>query len=186
MIDFRKARYVKSAPSLLEKPDNRSAILFLGRSNVGKSTLINNLTGQKIAYSSKKAGKTKTLNYFLIEDKFYLVDAPGYGSTGFATMNTIAFAKSVESFVSDKTLRGIVLLMDLRHELGKDDVAFLKYLQGTGVPLIYVFTKTDKMNQKELSFAKRWAKENGLEDVIYSNNDIKSLLPLKGAIAKLI
>jgi GTP-binding protein len=80
MIDFRKVRFIVSAPSLKEKPlDGKPALLFVGRSNVGKSTLINSLCAQKIAFSSKKAGKTKLLNYFLVDDTFYLVDAPGYG-----------------------------------------------------------------------------------------------------------
>jgi GTP-binding protein len=77
MIDFKKVRFIISAPSLTEKPkDGKPALLFVGRSNVGKSSLINLLTGQKIAFSSKKAGKTKLLNYFLIDEAFYLVDHP--------------------------------------------------------------------------------------------------------------
>lgn len=185
MINFRKARFVTSAPSLKEKPkDEKPAVLFIGRSNVGKSTLINTLTGQKIAFSSKKAGKTKMLNYFDIDDRFYLVDAPGYGSTIYANISTINFAKMMESYVKERSLKGIVLLLDLRHELGEDDVAFLNYLKNCGKPLLYVITKCDQMNQSGLSASKRLAGKYGVLDPIYSFGDLKSLEPLKGRIEK--
>ncbi|MDO5330207.1 MAG: ribosome biogenesis GTP-binding protein YihA/YsxC [Bacillota bacterium] len=187
MIDYRKARYIISAPSPSKAPkDGKPSILFIGRSNVGKSTLINSLTGQKIAYSSKKAGKTKLLNYFLIDDSFYLVDAPGYGSTIYANLSTINFAKMMEEYAKDNFLRGIVLLLDLRHPLGEDDKKFLSYLQSLGKPLIYVVTKADLLNQSELSKAKRLAGEYGIPEAIYSKGDKASLDSLKGKIAKLV
>ncbi|OPZ36566.1 MAG: putative GTP-binding protein EngB [Tenericutes bacterium ADurb.BinA155] len=183
MIDFRKVRFIVSAPSLKEKPkDGKPALLFVGRSNVGKSTLINSLCAQKIAFSSKKAGKTKLLNYFLVDDAFYLVDAPGYGSTIYANLSTINFAKMMEDYVQEPSLKAIVFLSDLRHEPGKDDVAFITYLQKTGVPLINVLTKCDQMNQKELGAALKMAKTLGLKNPILSKNDLRSLDPLKAAI----
>jgi GTP-binding protein len=185
MIDFKKVRFIISAPSLTEKPkDGKPALLFVGRSNVGKSSLINLLTGQKIAFSSKKAGKTKLLNYFLIDEAFYLVDAPGYGSTLYANLSTINFAKMMEDYVKEPSLKAIVYLLDLRHEPGKDDQEFIRYLKRCGVPLIPVITKGDLMNQKETAAALKMAASLGLKDAILSKGKAASLDPLKSAIAK--
>ncbi|MCQ2742282.1 MAG: ribosome biogenesis GTP-binding protein YihA/YsxC [Bacilli bacterium] len=183
MIDFKKARFIVSAPTLKEKPaDGLPSILFCGRSNVGKSTIINNLCGQRLAFSSKKPGKTKLLNYFLIDDSFYLVDSPGYGSTQYATLTTINFAKMMEDYVKEPSLKAVVLLLDLRHMPGKDDQAFIRYLQRCGVPLIYVLTKCDQMNQKELNEARKIAEKIGITDYVISRGDIRSLDSLKGKI----
>ena len=142
-LNFHNAHYVLSAPSLKQAPkDGLPHVLFVGRSNVGKSSLINALCSSKLAFSSKKAGKTKLLNYFL-------VDSPGYGKTSYANLTTIQFSKMMEDYVKDKSLKAIVLLSDLRREPGQEDKAFLSYLLSTGIPVIGVLTKMDKMNQSE-------------------------------------
>lgn len=187
MIDFRKATYVKSATKPEEGPkDSLPWILFCGRSNVGKSTLINGLTGQKIAFSSKKAGKTKLLNYFLVDDSFYLVDSPGYGSTAYANFTTINFAKMMEGSLREKRVKAVVLLVDLRREAGKDDVSFFRYLEDSGVPLVTVITKCDLMNQSARSQAKRWAGEYGLSEPIFAAADSSSYLEVRRRIATLL
>ncbi len=186
MIDFRKAKFVTSALSLKDAPkDQTPCVLMVGRSNVGKSSLINGLLSQKIAFSSKKAGKTKLLNYFLIDSRFYLVDAPGYGSTGYATMSTINFAKMMEDCVADKRYVLFVLLLDLRRELGKDDLQFLSYLQKSGKPLLIVLTKCDLMNQSALHQAKKRALEAGIkeEEIMLSDLSSKSLVKIRSGIA---
>lgn len=184
MINFKKARFVISAPSLNEKPkDNLPSIMLVGRSNVGKSTLINALLGQKIAFSSKKAGKTKLLNYFLIDDKFYLVDTPGYGSTLYANLTTINFAKMMEDYVKEPSLKAIVLLLDFRHEPGKDDDAFVKYLRNTGVKIIPVMTKMDTMNQSQKHQAKQIAKKYGFDNAIESDLSPRVIESIRSAIA---
>jgi GTP-binding protein len=86
MINFHDAHYVISCPDYSYRPkDDFPEVVFLGRSNVGKSSLINALCGAKIAFASKKAGKTRYLNYFLLDKKYYLVDAPGYGFTHYGS-----------------------------------------------------------------------------------------------------
>ena len=142
---------------------------MVGRSNVGKSTLINGLLGQKVAFSSKKAGKTKSLNFFLVDDSFYLVDSPGYGSTNFATMSTVQFSGLMEEALPSRLVRAICLLLDLRREPGKDDIAFIRYLETFGKPIVVVLTKTDQMNQSALAKAKATAKNLGFEKVLLSD-----------------
>lgn len=183
-IDFRKVRFVTSSVDLKGRPgDAYPEVLVVGRSNVGKSSLINALVGQKIAFSSKKAGKTKLLNFFLIDERFYLVDSPGYGSTGFATMNTISFSKMMESYYGDKRLKAIVLLVDFRREMGEDDLAFLRYLEGFPCELICVGTKSDMMNQKERALAKKRAASAGIGEIVFSDLSSASLSSIRASIA---
>lgn len=187
MISFKKAQFVISAPSLKERPrDGKPAVLLVGRSNVGKSTLINSLCSQKIAFSSKKAGKTKLLNYFLIDDSFYLVDAPGWGSTLFANLTTINFAEMMEDYMKEDSLKAILLILDLRHEPAKDDASFLGYLRKSGVPLIYVLSKADLMNQKERAQAEKYAVSLGIKNPIFSYNNPDSAAKIRSEISHAI
>ncbi|MCR5348309.1 MAG: ribosome biogenesis GTP-binding protein YihA/YsxC [Bacilli bacterium] len=181
--DFRKTDFVTSCTRVADHPkDGLPAVLLLGRTNVGKSTMINALTGKKLAFSSKKAGKTKLLNYFLVDSKFYLVDTPGYGSTSYATMNTIFFAGMVEEYAKEKSLKSIVLLLDLRREPGEDDKKFIRYLSGLGIPLITVLTKVDQMNQSALHKAKTMVTSLGVGDVLLSDLREASLQKIRSAI----
>lgn len=188
MIDFKKASYTLSLPSILLRPkDGLPSILFIGRSNVGKSTLINSLTGQNhLAFSSKKAGKTKLLSFFLIDDTFYLLDAPGYGKTLYANVSTINFAKMMEEYIEEPSSKGIVYLLDLRHPLGEEDLSFLHYLQKSKLPLVYVVTKVDTMNQKEKAMAQKLAREYQIPNPIYSDGKKNSIEEIKKAITSLL
>ena len=184
MIEFKKARFTISAPSASSCPkDGLPCILMVGRSNVGKSTLLNGILGQKIAFASKKAGKTKLLNFFLVDEKMYLVDAPGYGSTSFATMSTIHFASMMEECLKLPSFKAVCLLLDLRREPGKDDLAFYQYLKDSGKPIIAILTKVDTMNQSELSLAKKRAEAMGLSQYLLSDSKGKSIEKIRLAIA---
>ena len=160
MINFKKATFIKSAPSYKEGPlDILPEIIIVGKSNVGKSSLINALTDNKsLAKTSSTPGATKLLNYFKIDDKFYLVDAPGYGYTKHGTKHVDSFAKMMEDYFKYKEIKGVVLLFDGRIKLSETDIDFYSYLKDKNVPLIIVFTKVEKMNQKEsfifISFVK--------------------------------
>lgn len=157
MIDFSKATFIKSAPTLLDKPlDNYPEVLFVGRSNVGKSSLINALTKRKkLAFTSSKPGYTKLLNYYLIDNKFYLVDAPGYGYTSSGSKHLDAFSKMMESYFQNPHLSLVVLLLDSRRTPNEDDLSFVEFLKVSNIKFVIVMSKIDKLNQSETSRMKK-------------------------------
>lgn len=171
MIDFRKVKFVISAPTYLMGPgEHKDEVVFLGKSNVGKSTLINSLVGQKIAFSSKKAGKTKLLNYFLVDDSFYLVDAPGYGYTEYGSKEDQSFSDMMEGYFQNKYLKAACLLVDARRGIKDDEKTMLKYLRDLNLPYIVVFTKADQCKQGELLALKKEAERRELPFVYFSKN----------------
>ena len=184
-IDFRNTVFVTSSDSVKARPkEGFPEVLLVGRTNVGKSTIINALTGKKLAYSSKKAGKTKLLNYFLVDSKLYLVDSPGYGSTSYATMNTIFFAGMMEDYMKERSLKAIYVLLDLRRDLGQDDLKFLDYLKHSGKPVRAILTKMDQMNQSAKAKALKVASTLGFDEVLQSDLSPKALEGIRGSIAR--
>jgi GTP-binding protein len=167
MIDFSRVTFIKSAPTVKDRPGaTLPEIVFVGRSNVGKSSLINALTGHAVAKISSKPGKTVLLNYYNVDDKFYLVDAPGYGYTISGTRHIEAFASMMEDyFINNKSLKGIVFLIDARHAPSQDDQAFHEFLIQTGLPYAIVYTKVDKVSQKETAAFKKALSETGFDRV---------------------
>ncbi|HAV19524.1 MAG TPA: YihA family ribosome biogenesis GTP-binding protein [Firmicutes bacterium] len=160
-LNFSRVQFIKSAPRVADKPTPAlKELVFVGRSNVGKSSLINLLTGHPIAKVSGKPGKTIFLNYFSVDDKFYLVDAPGYGYTASGSRHTTNFSQMMEEYFKDNVnLKGVILLLDSRHTPSSDDLAFYSFVKKTNYPLVIVLTKTDKLNQKEAaSFLKETAR----------------------------
>lgn len=169
MIDFRLAHYILSAPDYSFRPkDQKPEVVMLGKSNVGKSTLINLLTGQKLAYSSKSAGKTKLLNYFLIDDSFYLVDSPGYGYTAYGGKEDENFAAMMEGYFKNPLLEGAVVLLDIRRLAHEEDLSMISYLKEEGVPFLVVYTKSDKANQSIKAKARKEALNLGAKEVLYT------------------
>lgn len=157
MINFRKASFIKSAPTYLEKPEkNLPEILFVGKSNVGKSSLINAIANNKnLAFTSSKPGYTKLLNYYEVDDTFYLVDAPGYGYTISGNKHLDSFGKMMEGYFLNPNLKGVVFIIDSRHKLSEDDVDFYKYIKAKRIPFIIVASKVDKLNQSEKAAMKK-------------------------------
>ena len=150
-LSFQNIRFIKSAPTIDERPSLRlPEVVFIGRSNVGKSSLINLLTRQGIAKVSGKPGKTLYLNYFEVDATFYLVDAPGYGYTAHGMRHIDSFAKMMESyFTNNEARKAFVFLLDSRHSPSKDDQDFYNFIKQTSYPIIMVYTKTDKLTQKD-------------------------------------
>ena len=157
MINFSKAKFIKSAQTYSQKPEkNLKEIVFVGKSNVGKSSLINALVKNKgLAKTSSKPGYTKLLNYFEIDDKFYLVDAPGYGYTASGGKLLDSFSKMMETYFENPSLAGVVFIVDSRHKLSKDDVDFYNFIVEKDVPFLLVASKCDKLNQSEKAAMKK-------------------------------
>lgn len=184
-INFQDACFVLSAQSHKQRPnDNLPEIVFVGRSNVGKSSLINSLCSSRLAFPSKSAGKTKTLNYFLIAKRFYLVDSPGYGYTAHGSREDAFFAKMMEPYFDNHALKGVVFLIDARRLLNKEDEEFLSFVEEKGRPLILVFTKCDQCKQSELSKVREYARKHPSIGVFLSAKGC-DLSPLRSAIAKI-
>lgn len=130
-----------------------SEIAVSGRSNVGKSTLLNTLLGRKnFARVSKDPGKTRTVNFYLVNDRFYFVDLPGYGYAKVSTETRKRWRGIIfEYFEKRKNLGGIIQLIDSRHPPSRDDLAMLQRLVDSEQPFLVVFTKADKISLSQRS-----------------------------------
>ena len=184
MINFANVNFIKSCPSRREKPqDLKPEVLIVGKSNVGKSSLINALCNKKrLAFTSSKPGHTRLLNYYDIDNKFYLVDAPGYGyAKGGLDLDRL-FASMMESyFDQNNELKLVLILLDARRELSNDDQEIISFVKESNVPFFLVITKLDKVNQKEKAALNKHLKSEGYlgENVFYTsslNNDGLNLL----------
>lgn len=149
-----KSVFEKSSSKISECPKgNLPEFALVGRSNVGKSSLINTLLNKKsIAKTSSKPGKTLLINHFKINDKLYFVDLPGYGYAK-ASKQIIKEIKRIHEsyFKTRKQLLFTFLLIDIRHDLQKVDLEFMKYLNSMMCPFVIVFTKSDKIKSDVVS-----------------------------------
>jgi len=190
MIDFKKVTFIKSAPSLEDKPEKElPEVLFVGKSNVGKSSLINALTKRRnLAFTSSKPGFTKLLNYYLVDDKFYLVDAPGYGYTASGNRDLKGFGKMMEDYFNNPSLKLVVFLIDSRHNMSSDDADFFEFINESKIPFVVVATKSDKLNQKENASFDKYAKEvlNGCDVIKVSSEKGTNLDKLTSYISSKI
>ena len=133
-------------------PDTMPEIAFAGRSNVGKSSLLNHLTGRKkLARVSGSPGKTRTINFYLINDAFRIVDLPGYGYAKVSKSTTENWGEMMETYFQNRTgLRKVVQLVDSRHKPSAQDVQMYGYLRHYGLDGIVVATKADKVSRNEM------------------------------------
>ncbi|MES2905560.1 MAG: ribosome biogenesis GTP-binding protein YihA/YsxC [Pseudomonadota bacterium] len=141
-------RFVKSVAQIPQLPrDDRPEIAFAGRSNVGKSSLINALTGQKgLARTSNTPGRTQLLNYFILGEAAFLVDMPGYGYAKAPQGSVATWTKLIEDYLkSRENLRRVMLLIDARHGIKKNDEQAMAFLDSVAVSYQIVFTKLDKI-----------------------------------------
>ena len=132
---------------------NMPEYAFIGRSNVGKSSLINMLTNHKsLAKISGKPGKTQLINHFLINKEWYLVDLPGYGYAKVSKNLKSGFSKIIYSYIEKReNLVNIFVLVDSRHDAQQIDLNFMEWLNGNGIPFSIIFTKADKLTKKNLA-----------------------------------
>jgi len=133
--------------------DNLPQIVLSGRSNVGKSSFINAmLNHQKIARVSQTPGKTRLINFFLINQAFYFVDIPGYGYASVSKDMKLEFGRMIETYLArSTTLKLAILLLDIRHKPTSDDLLMYEYYKSVSIPIICVFTKADKLSSNQRS-----------------------------------
>ena len=150
-MKIKSSIFYKSSSNPDELPQtNKPEIAFIGRSNVGKSSLINMLVQKKnLAKTSGKPGKTQLINHFLINNKWFLIDLPGYGYTNLSKSAKSKIISVINDFfIQNKKLVLTFLLIDIRHEPLKIDLEFMMWLKGLKVKFVLIFTKSDKMNHK--------------------------------------
>jgi GTP-binding protein len=143
-----KAEIVISAVKPAQYPEGiLPEIGLAGRSNVGKSSLINKLINRKnLARTSQKPGKTQTLNFYLINDRMHFVDVPGYGFAKVSKKEREAWGRMIETYIREREqLKGVILIIDVRHSPTKDDVLMYDWLKHYGIKVIVVATKADKI-----------------------------------------
>lgn len=157
-FEVKTAVFAKAAIELSQVPqDDLAQVAFLGRSNVGKSSLLSALMGKKkLVKISGTPGKTRELNFFLVNDAFYLVDLPGIGFAKVSIAQRDAMAKRIRDFVEkSRNLRGVVYLVDCRHEATKLDVETVETLRGLCKPVLIVASKSDKLGSSTLQSSLR-------------------------------
>ena len=151
-MEIKSATFVVSNSDYRKCPDTRlPEYAFIGRSNVGKSSLINMLTNNKsLAKTSVKPGKTQLINHFLINKTGYLVDRPGDGYARTSKASRMEWQAMINDYILNReTLANLFVLIDSRIPPQKIDIEFINYMGAHGVPLIIIFTKTDKQKQSE-------------------------------------
>ena len=164
---IKNARFVISNSDINKCPnDGKPEYAFIGRSNVGKSSLINMLTGHsKLAMTSSKPGKTLLINHFIVNNEWYLVDLPGYGYAKRSKSQQEQLQHIISNYILDREQMTLLfVLIDSRHEPQKIDLEFLQWLGENGVPFSIVFTKADKLTRSKLAENVAAYKKRLLED----------------------
>lgn len=162
-MEIKKAEFLISSPTIDKCPkDNRIEYAFIGRSNVGKSSLINMLCNHKgLSKTSSTPGKTLLINHFLINDEWYLVDLPGYGFAKRSKKVQADIEKMINTYILQRDqLVNLFVLIDVRHEQQKIDRAFIDWLGENEIPFTIVFTKADKLGPvKAKANAAQWMEQ---------------------------
>ena len=161
-MKIKQAEFVGVFVDMDQLPtDQLPEVAIVGRSNVGKSSLINRLANRKnLAKSSSTPGKTRTINFYCFNRSWYLVDLPGYGFAKVSRSEKARWGKMIEKYLSGrKTLRGVILLVDIRHSPSVDDRTMKDWLEHHQIPFMVVATKADKLSrsarQKNLAMIRR-------------------------------
>ncbi len=153
-MKIEQAQFVSSSTRVTQKPSRRlPEFAFIGRSNVGKSSLINMLTGNgKLAKTSQTPGKTKLVNHFLINDSWYLVDLPGYGYAKLPPREREELRRVIQDYIfGSEDLVLLFVLLDSRHDMQRIDLEFIADLGENGIPFALIFTKGDKQGTNVLA-----------------------------------
>lgn len=172
-MEIKQSEFIISAVKPAQYPtDNRIEVAFVGRSNVGKSSLINTVTNRKkLVKVSGTPGKTRLINFFLINNSFYFVDLPGYGYAKVSKTEKAKWGKMMEDYlISRPQLRKVALLVDCRHKPTEDDILMYQWIKHYGYEVVIVSTKKDKLNRAELVKSNKLIREtfalDDSEDII--------------------
>ena len=152
-MEIKQSEFIISAVKPAQYPtDNLVEFAFVGKSNVGKSSLINTLTNRrKLVKVSGTPGKTRLINFFLINNSFYFVDLPGYGYAKVAKTEKAKWGSMIEDYlISRPQLQKVALLVDVRHKPSQDDISMYQWIKHFGYEVVIVATKKDKLNRAEL------------------------------------
>ncbi len=155
-MKIKTVKFITSSPSIKEVNllGGEAEYAFIGRSNVGKSSLINMLTNSNLAKTSSNPGKTQLINHYMVNEQWYLVDLPGYGYAKTSKSKRAEFMRfSKEYLLHSSQLRCIFLLIDIRIKLQKNDLNFMSWLGTNKLPFIRVFSKTEKLNNHKIKLA---------------------------------
>jgi GTP-binding protein len=150
--NFSDVRFLTSVFDLKQLPEpDLPEFAFAGRSNVGKSSLINRLVKRKnLVKTSARPGKTQSLNFFLLDNAFYLVDLPGYGYARVSKKMQISWQALITGYLeSRKNLQCVIVIVDLRHEMKVIDLQLVDWLRSKGIPFLLVYTKADKLSANQ-------------------------------------
>ena len=164
----KSARFVISNTDIEKCPKNNlPEYAFIGRSNVGKSSLINSISNNKgLAKTSSKPGKTQLINHYLINDKWFLVDLPGYGYANASKTKKEIFQSFIKNyFIKRKQLINAFLLIDIRHEPQQIDINFMRWLGINQIPFSIIFTKSDKLKTQALNEKLNYYKQIMIREV---------------------
>ncbi|MFV0577698.1 MAG: ribosome biogenesis GTP-binding protein YihA/YsxC [Fusobacterium ulcerans] len=151
-MNVKQADFVKSAVYEKDYPEqlNNMEFAFVGRSNVGKSSLINSITGRKkLAKTSKTPGRTQLINYFKINNEFFIVDLPGYGFAKVPKEMKAEWGKTMDRYITSPRKKLVFVLLDIRRIPSQEDIEMLVYLDHHDIPFKIIFTKMDKVSNNE-------------------------------------
>lgn len=165
-MEVKDAQFVTSNSDVKKcPPPQKPEYAFIGRSNVGKSSLINRMTNKKsLAKTSGKPGKTRLINHFIINNEWYLVDLPGYGYAEVPKAERLKWEKMIRQYILQReNLQCLFVLIDSRHDAQEIDLNFMEWLGTSQIPFSIVFTKTDKLKPSELEENLNKYKEKLLE-----------------------
>ena len=151
-MNIKQADFVKSAVYEKDYPEqlNNMEFAFVGRSNVGKSSLINSITGRKkLAKTSKTPGRTQLINYFKINNEFFIVDLPGYGFAKVPKEMKAEWGKTMDRYIASPRKKLVFVLLDIRRIPSQEDIEMLVYLDHHDIPFKIIFTKMDNVSNNE-------------------------------------
>ena len=190
MALFQGANFITTAVRKEQFPEsNLPEFVLAGRSNVGKSSLINSITHQKaLAYVGKRPGKTRYINFYEVPHQVMFVDVPGYGYAKRSQAELKAYGKLMEDYFSEREqIMAVIQVIDVRHPLSEDDEDMLSFVEEAGYPLLMVATKSDKLSySQKLKAEKELKAQYGHPVIIFSSLDKSGLEEIEAWIKKFI